>query len=149
MPSSYLNVEVSSIQAKLSNPTVEDLIMGAAVAETMGEGAKQKLAKRRLEAMGENVASYSRVLNSTERMVAIKEAKALHAVVSEVSAEMEMEMEKLIRAQKKEIKKYGELKKKKAMEALALKRKELMPQLLKHVAGGMEHVQTQKIAILV
>lgn len=147
VPSSYLNVEVSSIQAKLFNPTVEDLIMGAAVTETMGEGAKKKLAKRRLEAMGGNVASYACVLNSTERMVAIKEAKALHAVVAEVSAEIEME--KLMRAQKKEIKKAdGELKKKKAMEALALKRKELMPQLLKHVAGGMEHVQTQKIAIL-
>ena len=53
VPSSYLNVEVSSIQMKLFNPTMEDLIMGAAVSETMGEGAKKKLAKRRLEAMGE------------------------------------------------------------------------------------------------
>jgi hypothetical protein len=80
-------------------------------------------------------------------MVVIKEAKALHAVVAEVSAEIEME--KLMRAHKKEIKKAdGELKNKKAMEALALKRKELMPQLLKHVAGEMKHVQTQKIAIL-
>ena len=54
VPSSYLvNVEVSSIQTKLFNPTLEDLIMGVAVSETMGEGAKKKLAKRRLEAMGE------------------------------------------------------------------------------------------------
>ena len=119
VPSSYLNVEVSSIQAKLFNPTVEDLIMGAAVTETMGEGAKKKLAKRRLEAMRGNVASYSRVLNSTERMVAIKEAKALHAVVAEVS--VEIETEKLIRAQRKESKKADrELKKKKAID-LALK----------------------------
>jgi hypothetical protein len=148
VPSSYLNLEVSSIQMKLFNPTVEDLIMGAAVTETMGEGAKKKLVKRRLEAIGGNVASYSRVLNSTERMVVIKEAKALHhAVVAEASAEIETE--KLMRAQKKESKKAdGELKKKKAMEALALKRKELMPQLLKHVARGIEHVQTQKIVIL-
>jgi hypothetical protein len=91
--------------------TMEDLIMGAAVAETMGEGAKKKLAKRRLEAMEGNVASYSHVLNSTERMVAIKEAKALHVVVAEVSAEIETE--KLMRAQNKESKKAnGELKKK-------------------------------------
>jgi len=142
VPSSYLNVEVSSIQTKLFNPTVEDLIMGAAVAEKMGQGAKKKLAKRRLEAMGENVASYSHVLNSTEQMVAIKEAKALHAIVAEeVSAEIETE--KLMRTQKKESKKAdGELKKKKALEALALQRKELMPQLLKHAARGMEHVLT-------
>ena len=100
MPSSYLNVEVSSIQAKLSNPTVEDLIMGAAVAETMGQqGANKKLAKRHLEAMGGNVASYFCVLNSTERMVAIKEAKALRAIVAEVSAEIETE--KLMKAHKK------------------------------------------------
>ena len=91
--------------------------------------------------MGGNVASYSRVLNSTEQMVAIKEAKALHVVVAEVSAEIETE--KLMRAQKKESKKApGELKKKKAMDALALKRKELMPQLLKDVAKGMENVLT-------
>jgi hypothetical protein len=110
--------------------TMKDLIMGAAVAETMGEGAKKKLAKRRLEAMGGNVASYSRVLNLTERMVAIKEAKALHVVVAEVSAEIETE--KLMRAQNKESKKAnGELKKKKkTVDALALKRKELMPKLL-------------------
>ena len=66
MPSSYVNVEVNSIQTKLFNPTVEDLIMGAAVAETIVEGAKKKLVKRRLESMGGNMASYSRVLNSTE-----------------------------------------------------------------------------------
>ena len=70
------------------------------------------------------MASYSRVLNSTERMVAIKEAKALHVVVAEVSAEIETE--KLMRAQQKESKKAdGELKEKKAIDALALKRKEL------------------------
>ena len=138
VPSSYVNVEVNSIQMKLFNPTVEDLIMGAAVAETMGEGAKKKLAKRRLEAMGGNMTSYSHVLNSTEQMVAIKEAKALHAAVAD-EVSVEIETEKLMRAQKKESKKAdGELKKKKAMEALALKRKELMPQLLKHVARGME-----------
>ena len=64
--------------------------------------------------------------NRTNGM-AIKEAKALHAVlVVEVSAEIETE--KLMSAQKKERKKAdGELKKKKATEALALKRKELMP----------------------
>ena len=118
--------------------TMEDLIMGAAVAETMGEGAKKKLAKRRLEAMGGNMTSYSHVLNSTEQMVAIKEAKALHAAVAD-EVSVEIETEKLMRAQKKESKKAdGDLKKKKAMEALILKRKELMPQLLKHVARGME-----------
>jgi hypothetical protein len=131
---------------QLFNPTVEDLIMGAAVAETIVEGAKKKLVKRRLESMGGNMASYSRVLNSTEWMVTIKEAKALHAVVAEVS--VEIETEKLIRAQKKESKKADrELKKKKAID-LALKWKELIPQLLKHVARGMEHVLIQKIAIL-
>ena len=113
----------------------------------MGEGAKKKLAKRRLAVMGGKVASYSCVLNSTERIVAIKEAKALHADVAEVSAEVETE--KLIRTQKKENKKAnGELKKKKAMDALALKRKELMPELLKHVAKGMEHVLTLTNPIL-
>jgi hypothetical protein len=57
-------------------------------------------------------------------MVAIKEAKALHVVVAEVSAEIETE--KLIRAQQKESKKAdGELKEKKTIDALALKRKEL------------------------
>jgi len=34
------------------------------------------------------------------------------------------------------------------MEALALKRKELMPQLWKHVARGMEHMLTLKNSIL-
>ena len=52
-------------------------------------------------------------------MVTIKEAKALHAVVAEVS--VEIETEKLIRAQRKESKKADrELKKKKAID-LALK----------------------------
>ncbi len=54
LPSPYLNLEISSFQRKtVLNPTAEDFSAMAIVRDTMGDGAQQKQAKRKLDGVGD------------------------------------------------------------------------------------------------
>mgnify|MGYP001276782848 FL=1 len=54
LPSSYLDLEISSFQRKtVLNPTAEDFSAMAIVRDTMGDGAQQKQAKRKLDGVGD------------------------------------------------------------------------------------------------
>ena len=54
LPSSYLDVETSHFQrTALLNPTAEDYSAMAIVRDTMGDGAQQKQAKRKLDGIGD------------------------------------------------------------------------------------------------
>ena len=51
-PSSYLDVHMSSDQSALLNPTDVDYTMNAIASASHGEGAKKRLGKRKLDALG-------------------------------------------------------------------------------------------------
>ena len=79
--------------------------------DVRGAGAKKKLAKRRLDVLEGNVASYARCLNDSKRLDALKEFNTLVASVAEISAEVQAEREKkkadaTARAQEKKDKKH-------------------------------------------
>ena len=68
MPSPALDVEMSEIQRTTTlNPTSVDYTTGAIIRDMCGEGAKQKLAKRRLGGVGE-VHSACGVANTPDRI---------------------------------------------------------------------------------
>jgi hypothetical protein len=53
LPSAALNLEFSDTQAtKILNPTQQDFMMGSIMATAHGEGAKQHMAKRKLDSLG-------------------------------------------------------------------------------------------------
>jgi len=53
VPSPFLNVEMSEFQrTAILNPTSDDYTTGAIIRDMCGEGAKQKLAKRKLDGRG-------------------------------------------------------------------------------------------------
>ena len=68
VPSPALDVEMSEIQrTTILNPTSEDYTTGAIIRDMCGEGAKQKLAKRKLDGVGE-VHSACGVANAPDRI---------------------------------------------------------------------------------
>ena len=68
VPSPFLNVEMSEFQrTTILNPTSEDCTTGAIIRDMCGEGAKQKLAKRKLDGVGE-VHSACGVANAPDRI---------------------------------------------------------------------------------
>ena len=76
-------------QAELLQPSDKDVLMGHIIYDAKGEGAQQKVAKRRLDIMSGNINSYSRCLNDPERMAMIAEVNAIAASCAEVSADLE------------------------------------------------------------
>ena len=66
-PSPYLDAHMTIQQKKLLNPTHKQLLTGFVLHDGKGQGAKQKVAKRRLDMIEANIAMYSRILNDAKR----------------------------------------------------------------------------------
>jgi hypothetical protein len=88
-PSPALNVDVSDDQRSFLNPSYIDVVTGFILYDCKGNGAVKKIARRRLEMISGNVASYSRLLNDEKRLEEIKEVHELTSAVAAVSADME------------------------------------------------------------
>ena len=72
-PSAFLDISISGDQLSLLQPTMKDLLHGSVViSDTIGVGAKKKIAKRRINMFEGNVASYSRLLNSESQWKELK-----------------------------------------------------------------------------
>ena len=98
--SEWLDVEVSSDQERLLNPTALDTIQGYILQASSGKEARKRLPQRRLNLIDGCINSYSSVLNSDGRMKLIKEANELAAVLADIDndrqAEKEARKERLI-----------------------------------------------------
>ena len=90
-PSSYLDLCITEDQAKLLAPTVKDVVQGSIIENAMGEGAKKKIARRRINMFEGNIASYSRLINSKEQLDSMQELNALTSVLGSMRAENEHE----------------------------------------------------------
>jgi len=94
MPSDALDVHMNDDQRALFNPTYKNVLQGFIMYDVKGSGAKKKLAKRRLDVLEGNVASYSRCLNDDTRMEAMKDFNQLVASVAVICAETEEDKKK-------------------------------------------------------
>ena len=94
LPSPYLDVEVSAEQKSLFNPSYKNVLQGFIMYDVKGAGAKNKVARRRLDILEGNVSSYARCLNDTKRMDALKEHNELVASVATISAETDADKQK-------------------------------------------------------
>jgi len=88
-PSSYLDVEITDDQKELLCPSYKNVLMGYILYDVKGKGAKRKLAKRRLDVISGNVASYAKCLNDPKRLKQIQEVNQITATVAEVTADMD------------------------------------------------------------
>ena len=94
LPTAALDVEVSENQKTLFNPSYKNVLQGYIMYNVKGAGAMNKIAKRRLDIMSGNVASYARCLNNKKHLGSLKEYNELIASVAEISAEMEVEKQR-------------------------------------------------------
>ena len=130
-PSAALNVEVSTDQLFLLNPSYVQVVTGHAMYDAVGKGAIHKIAKRRLDIIDGNVGSYSRVLNNAERLKLYKETNGLAAALAEVSAEREEELKRKRKIKDDEAASKKEKQDKKAKEE-ENKRQTVLPKLLEY-----------------
>jgi len=116
---------MSAAQRTLLNPQYKHVLTGFILYDVKGSGAIQKIAKRRLDMISGNVASYSRVLNDAKRLKEVAEVNQLTSLCAEVSADIIQE--KLRKKEKKAVedKKKKEKAKKKEDEQAEKKRKAL------------------------
>ena len=85
--SGFLNLDVTKAQHRLFNPTFKNVLTGFIMYDVNGEGAKKKLARRRLDLIKGNIAIYSRCLNSSKRMEEMKYHHELAATVADISTD--------------------------------------------------------------
>jgi len=110
-PSAYLDATISDDQKVLLCPSYKNTLQGFIMCDVKGKGAQSKLAKRRLDMMSGNVASYSRCMNDPKRLKQIQEVNQLAATIAEVSADIDNEKEAI---KKKAVQKVKASKEKKA-----------------------------------
>ena len=132
-PSSWLDVCITGEQKALLAPTGTDITRGAILQETMGEGAKKKLAKRRINFWDGNISSYSRVLNSKEQLMAMREVNELTAVLGEIRNDNEEDRSKRAAAKASKAEEKGR-RKLAAVKVESTRKAELMPQQLVELA---------------
>lgn len=84
-PSAYLNLEISSEQTMLFNPTIEDIQIREILRDAAGPGATKKLAKRKLD-MCTYVNAFCCYANSPERIKRMREAVRVAASLAEIAA---------------------------------------------------------------
>jgi hypothetical protein len=127
-PSSYLDAAMLEEQATLLNPTCKHVLTGFMMYDVKGKGARNKIAKHRLDMIDGNIGSYSHLLNDSKHLKLLKDYNELTAMIANVSADAYKEKEKRQvvakqRATDKEAKKLLDQTKE------AAKKKTLMPKL--------------------
>ena len=83
-PSAYLDVEITDDQRVILAPSAQDLTCEALMADAGGMGAQKKLAKRKLENLGD-VKAHCGVQNDPERIRKLKATAQLSASISEIA----------------------------------------------------------------
>ena len=127
-PSAYLDVAMEPAQHKLLNPTSKDVLTGQIIYDVKGDGAVQKLAKRRLDTVDGNIASYARCLSDPKRLKNVKELNRLVAGVAAVSAGKDANKRQRVEDANAKSAELAEKKRRDAVDE-EMRRREMMPLL--------------------
>jgi len=114
-PSAALDVEMTHLQKKFLNPSMEDVQLSDIIDQSQGERAKKKEAKRKQDFISGNINSYSRIMNGEESMELVNDYNGLAASLAMMNAEKDEKKQKAA-AEKKKTEEENE-KKKAAAEA--------------------------------
>jgi len=142
-PSLHLDVHITKTQQQMLNPTMKQVTRGFILYDVKGTGAREFVAKRRLNMVSGNVSSYSRLLNDAKRLKEMQELNSLVASCAEVSADKDAAKE-LSKKDKEEAKRKKEEKKLADAEAFEEKKKKLYPQLVESMTPFIDGVRPWK-----
>ena len=85
--SAYLDINISTDQIRLLNPTPLDTVVGFVMKDSQGEGAKKRLPQRRLNFIDSKISAHCCVLNSPERLHLITQANEVAAIMGDLEAD--------------------------------------------------------------
>ena len=91
VPNGFLNVDVTKAQHRLFNPTFKNVLAGFIMYDVKGEGAKKKLERRQLDLIEGDVARYSRFMNRSKMMEAMKNHHELSSAVADISDDQDQD----------------------------------------------------------
>jgi hypothetical protein len=89
-PSAFLDIEMRPEQGALLDPSPQDYVMQTIMSHAHGEGAKAKLAKRKLDCLG-NLRGSSGLANDEERQRRLKNQLQLSSSLAAISSETQSE----------------------------------------------------------
>ena len=92
-PSAHLGVDMTKTQQKLYNPTAQYYSLRALILEAGGDGARQKLPQRRLNALAA-IGAHSMVANGKERLKEMEVVSKLAISLAHISREQKKQTEK-------------------------------------------------------
>jgi len=104
-PSAWLDAVITCEQKALLAPTPADIARASIINETIGEGARKKIAKSRINFIDGNITNYSRLLNSSEQLTSMKEINSLTTIIGEIRTEREHEKSERASAKASEVQK--------------------------------------------
>jgi hypothetical protein len=139
-PAGYLDVEVTDTQLDYLNPPPNDVLVGSIMEDSIGENARKKIAKRRINFINGNVESYSRSLNNPRQLAYIEDANKLSATLSTIE-EARLQAKDDTKKRKAEEQKTKKAKKAKSAAAFHKTQKELYEGLKEDVLKGLDHVR--------
>jgi hypothetical protein len=89
LPSTYLNLSYTD---DLLMPSTKDVVPGSIIENATGEGAKNKIARCRINMFEVKIVSYSCLVNSKEQPQSMEEFNVLTSVLGEIRADRDQEM---------------------------------------------------------
>ena len=135
----------------LLNPTPRDVQLGAIIDQCVGQKAKKRIARRRIDIVTGNVNSYARILNGPTQLEKLKTYNQLAASMAEIQKEKD-EKNEASRAEKKIAAVEKAAKKLQKEQKAREEHVRLFPICSQHVALGLGHMLSltvpQKVAIL-
>ena len=111
------------------------MIMGQILNDCIGDGAKKKLAKRRINIISSNVNSYSRLVNSEEQLKNAVEVNGIAALLGEIRADADEE--RAAKAAKTKANDFEKAQRKNANAAAFTSKKEELQPALAALAEGL------------
>ncbi len=113
--------------------------MGSILEDSIGQNAKRKIAKRRIDMMSGNIASYSQSLNNPAALADISDSNQLASCLAEISAARDTAKDEA--KEKKETKENEkELNKENSQVAFESKKVQLHDELFAELDKGIEHI---------
>ena len=139
MPSSYLDCAIDAEQHSFLNPTMRDVILSTLEQDVVGSYAKKKRARRRMDFLDGNAKSYSKWLNSPERMEKYADQNALIGILAEMKLEKDEEKKKQ-KEKKAEYEKQKRRRNEEKTEKKRLEKEKEEPIAAAYVKEGLDHV---------
>ncbi len=120
-------------------PSTADVLVGNILLDSIGDNAKKKIAKQRIDFISGNVASYSRSLSNPKTLELIADTNRLASCLSVIAAAKEKEKD-AAKQKKDDDVKAKEAKKANEQAAFQSKKGEVYDNLVEDISKGLDHI---------